>query len=120
MRAARRFTITVVLAGVGAAVAGLLVMGLGKVVLGAHMVETGDVLDLQPLAARSVVYAADGSVLQIWHAEEDRVPVALDQVPPHVVRAVLDAEDDRYFDHGAIDRRGLARAREVNVESGEV
>jgi membrane peptidoglycan carboxypeptidase len=41
-------------------------------------------------------------------------------VPQHVVRAVLDAEDERFFDHGAIDVRGLTRALVSNVEGGGV
>src|SRR4051812_21038580 len=120
MRAVRRFIVTVAMAGVGVAAAAAVVISFGQLVLDSGVAETGDVLDLQPLAARSVVYARDGSVLAVWHAEEDRVPVTLARVPPHVVRAVLDAEDDRFFDHGAIDLRALARALVVNVESGGV
>ncbi|MDQ6909178.1 MAG: PBP1A family penicillin-binding protein [Actinomycetota bacterium] len=120
MRVLRRFVLTVAAAGVGVAAATALVIGLGRFVFNSGVAEMGNVLDLQPLAARSVVYARDGSVLDIWHAEENRVPVPLDRVPPHVVRAVLDAEDDRFFDHGAIDLRALARALVVNVESGGV
>src|SRR5205085_3039298 len=75
---------------------------------------------LAPLATRSVVYAADGSVLAELHSEQDRVPVTLDQVPAHVVRAVLDAEDERYYDHGALDARSLLRAFVTNVEAGSV
>ncbi|MDQ6927599.1 MAG: transglycosylase domain-containing protein [Actinomycetota bacterium] len=120
MRALRRFILTVAAAGVGVAAATALIVGLGRIAFTSGMAQTNDVLDLQPLAARSVVYARDGSVLQIWHAEEDRVPVTLAQVPPPVVRAVLDAEDDRFYDHGAIDLRALARALVVNVESGGV
>jgi membrane peptidoglycan carboxypeptidase len=77
-------------------------------------------IDLQPLATRSVVYARDGSILTQFHAEENRVPIGLDKVPPHVVRAVLDAEDDRFFDHGPLDIRAITRALVTNVESGGV
>src|SRR5947209_1163304 len=77
-------------------------------------------ITLEPLATRSVVYARDGSVLTTLHAEEDRVPVTLDQVPAHVVRAVLDAEDDRFFEHGALDSRALLRAMVTNIEAGGV
>ena len=72
------------------------------------------------LATRSVVYARDGSVLAELHAEVDRVPVSLDQVPPHVVRAVLDAEDERFFEHGPLDARSLLRAIVTNVKAGSV
>ncbi len=77
-------------------------------------------IELEPLATRSVVYAADGSVLQLLHDEEDRVPVPLERIPPHVVQAVLDAEDERFFEHGALDLRSLTRAMVNNVSEGEV
>ena len=77
-------------------------------------------ITLDPLAARSVVYAGDGSVLAELHSEEYRVPIPLDQVPPHVVRAVLDAEDERFFEHGPLDARSLLRAAVTNVDAGEV
>jgi len=75
---------------------------------------------LAPLAQRSVVYARDGTVLAELHAEQDRVPIPLDKVPPHVVRAVLDAEDERFFEHGALDVRALLRAAVNNLEAGGV
>ncbi|MDP8938289.1 MAG: PBP1A family penicillin-binding protein [Actinomycetota bacterium] len=77
-------------------------------------------IELGPLASRSVVYAADGSVLDLLRDEEDRVPVTLDQIPPHVVQAVLDAEDERFFDHGPLDLRSMTRALVNNVSEGEV
>ncbi|MGH9279149.1 MAG: transglycosylase domain-containing protein [Acidimicrobiales bacterium] len=77
-------------------------------------------IPLAPLATRSVVYARDGSVLTVLHAEIDRVPIELAKVPPHVVRAVLDAEDERFYDHGALDLRSMLRAAVANVEAGSV
>ena len=77
-------------------------------------------VELAALPTRSVVYAADGSVLGLLHAEENRVPVPLDRVPAHVVEAVLEAEDARFFDHGALDVRALLRATAVNLSEGEV
>ena len=77
-------------------------------------------IELAPLAQRSVLYAADGSILQYLHGEEDRLPVTLDKVPQHVVTAVLDAEDERFFEHGAIDLRSMTRALVSNLEAGEI
>ena len=77
-------------------------------------------IQLAPLAQRSVLYAADGTILQYLHGEEDRVPVTLDKVPPHVVTAVLDAEDERYFEHGPLDLRSMTRALVSNLEAGGV
>ena len=77
-------------------------------------------IELAPLAQRSVLYAADGTLLQYLHGEEDRLPVSLDKVPQHVITAVLDAEDERYFEHGPLDLRSMTRALVSNLEAGEI
>ncbi|HEV2758901.1 MAG TPA: transglycosylase domain-containing protein [Acidimicrobiales bacterium] len=77
-------------------------------------------IELAPLAQRSILYAADGSVLQHLRGEEDRLPVPIDMVPQHVITAVLDAEDERYFDHGPLDLRSMTRALVSNLEAGEI
>jgi penicillin-binding protein 1B len=53
----------------------------------------------------------------VW---EEREVVALDRIPPRMVQAVLAAEDNRFFDHGAIDLRGIARALARNVAAGRI
>ncbi|MGH9222809.1 MAG: transglycosylase domain-containing protein [Acidimicrobiales bacterium] len=114
---------TVVVALVGTAIAAGVLVGINAV---ADISEDGAIasparpIALSPLATRSVVYAKDGSVLAELHAEEDRVPIPLDKVPAHVVRAVLDAEDERFFEHGALDARALLRAVVNNLEAGGV
>ena len=77
-------------------------------------------IELAPLAQRSILYAADGTILQYLRGEEDRVPVTLDRVPQHVITAVLDAEDERYFEHGPLDLRSMTRALVSNLEAGEI
>lgn len=52
--------------------------------------------------------------------EGERVPVRLDELPDHVWQAVLAAEDHRFFDHGGVDARGVARALLRNALAGEV
>jgi len=41
---------------------------------------------------------------------EDRVLVRLDDVPKHLVQALISVEDRSYFSHAGFDLRGLARA----------
>lgn len=121
MRVIVRFFVAILIAGAGLAVGVVLLAGpVSRLATSSTGGTEGDPLTFQPLAARSVVYARDGSVLATFHEEENRVPVPLDKVPAHVQRAVLDAEDDRYFEHGAIDLRALTRAMVVNVESGGI
>ena len=41
---------------------------------------------------------------------EDRLLVRLDEIPPHLVEALVAIEDRKFFSHHGIDPRGLARA----------
>jgi len=47
-------------------------------------------------------------------------PVALDELPRHVVQAFLAAEDARFFDHPGVSLPGVLRAAWINVRSGEL
>ncbi|OHV85682.1 transglycosylase domain-containing protein [Ensifer sp. LCM 4579] len=49
---------------------------------------------------------------------EDSVPV--DQLPDHLIKAVLATEDRRFFEHWGIDFLGLARAMTENARAGGV
>jgi penicillin-binding protein 1A len=68
----------------------------------------------------SVVYAADGSVLATWHAEEDRSLVEWSDLPKSFVDAVVAIEDERFWSHPGVDVRALARALIANVDAGTV
>ncbi len=50
----------------------------------------------------------------------DREPVVLAELPEHVWRAVLAAEDARFFSHPGLDTRALARAALRNLKQGQV
>lgn len=49
---------------------------------------------------------------------EDSVPV--DELPDHLIKAVLGTEDRRFFSHFGIDFLGLARAMNENAKAGGV
>jgi len=51
---------------------------------------------------------------------EDYRPIRLSTAPKALVDAVLAAEDHRFFEHGAVDLRALARATWANLTSGRV
>jgi membrane peptidoglycan carboxypeptidase len=74
---------------------------------------------LDELAQRSLVLAADGSPIAALF-EEDRAPVALEDVPDHVIEAVLAVEDASFFDHKGISVRGMLRALKENASAGGV
>ncbi|MDP8936345.1 MAG: penicillin-binding protein [Actinomycetota bacterium] len=46
---------------------------------------------------------------------EQREPVPLTQVPPHVTRAVLAAEDNRFYDHSGVDPAAVFGALRDNL-----
>ncbi|MFI6518281.1 transglycosylase domain-containing protein [Spirillospora sp. NPDC050679] len=68
---------------------------------------------------RTRVLAADGSLLATFFYE-NRVDVRLDQIAPVVRKAVLAIEDSRFYEHGALDAKGTARALASNLGAGEV
>ena len=49
-----------------------------------------------------------------------RRAIALGDLPEHVWRAVLAAEDARFFEHAGVDARSLARALLANAKAGKV
>lgn len=73
-----------------------------------------------PLGRSSPVLAVDGSTLGALPAERDRRPVALAAISPWLRRATVDVEDRRFYDHGGVDVRGVARALWVDVRAGKV
>ena len=68
----------------------------------------------------TTVYAADGSVLTEWHAEQDRVLVTYDELPKYLVDAVVAIEDRRFWVHPGVDVRAVARAAVEDLEAGEI
>ena len=60
-----------------------------------------------PVATR--LYAADGSLL-IEYANERRVFIDYDDLPPQLVNAFIAAEDQNFWTHPGIDVQGIIRA----------
>jgi penicillin-binding protein 1A len=55
------------------------------------------------------IHAADGT-LMAEYAKERRIFVPVNVIPQVVIQAFLAAEDRRFYEHGGIDFRGVARA----------
>ncbi len=58
----------------------------------------------------SKVYDINGELIAYLHAEENRTPVSLDQIPLHMQQAVLAMEDSNFYEHHGIDLKGWGRA----------
>ena len=71
---------------------------------------------------RDVLLELEGEVLaeSLDELRAPREPVTLAQLPESVWRPVLAAEDARFFEHGALDTRSLARAALANLRAGRV
>ncbi|MCG7584670.1 PBP1A family penicillin-binding protein, partial [Photobacterium sp. OFAV2-7] len=63
------------------------------------------------------VFSADGKLISQF-GEKRRIPLALDDIPPQMINAVIATEDSRYYDHPGIDPIGIARAAFVVATSG--
>ncbi|MCW8329637.1 PBP1A family penicillin-binding protein [Photobacterium sp. SDRW27] len=63
------------------------------------------------------VFSADGQLISQF-GEKRRIPLALDDIPPQMINAVIATEDSRYYDHPGIDPIGIARAAFVVATSG--
>jgi membrane peptidoglycan carboxypeptidase len=63
----------------------------------------------KPLSEKSVMLAADGSVLATFYLE-NRIVVPSEQIAQIMKDAVVATEDKRFFDHGGIDPTGMLRA----------
>jgi penicillin-binding protein 1A len=70
-----------------------------------------------PLQIPLRVYSRDSRLIEEI-GEQRRIPVAYEDIPPHVINAFLAAEDDRFFSHPGVDYQGILRAAVKNVMSG--
>ena len=66
-------------------------------------------LDTPDLPERSVIQAADGSVLATIYYQ-NRIEVPLDAVAPVMRQAIVAIEDERFLEHSGVDLRGTVRA----------
>src|SRR5262249_54782926 len=76
-------------------------------------------LETAPLAQKTVIQAADGSLIATLY-QKNRTPVTLKQIAPIMLQAIVAIEDDRFYQHGALDAKGTLRALLRNQSSGGV
>src|SRR4051794_39028239 len=63
----------------------------------------------QPLLGNTRILAADGSLITEFY-DRDRFPVTGDKIALVMKQAMVDIEDARFYEHGALDLRGTVRA----------
>ncbi|GAA1670364.1 transglycosylase domain-containing protein [Kribbella yunnanensis] len=68
---------------------------------------------------KTVIQAADGSLIATLY-KENRTEVSLKAINPIMLKAIVAIEDDRFYEHGAIDAKGTLRALLRNQTAGGV
>ncbi|WP_441245133.1 transglycosylase domain-containing protein [Kitasatospora sp. McL0602] len=70
-----------------------------------------------PLSQASYIYDNKGNqIAKVF--DRDRTVLTKDQMAPIMRQAQVDIEDNRFFEHGAVDVKGVLRAIGKNAESG--
>lgn len=71
-----------------------------------------------PTAQVTRIYADDGKTLITTFYDEDRHDVALGQIAKVMQESIVAAEDTRFYQHGGVDARGVARAFVNDTKAG--
>ncbi|MFG2963029.1 transglycosylase domain-containing protein [Streptomyces sp. NPDC048288] len=71
------------------------------------------------LSQRTTILDSKGNqIAQVY--SRDRTVVDLKDISPYMQKAIVAIEDSRYYQHGAIDLKGVLRALNKNAQSGGV
>ncbi|KOT97257.1 MULTISPECIES: transglycosylase domain-containing protein [Streptomyces] len=108
----------------GAVLAGIALPAVGALGLAAKgSVESFDALPTSlktpPLSQRTTILDAEGGTIATVYSR-DRTVVDLKDISPYMQKAIVAIEDSRFYEHGAIDLKGVLRAVNKNARSGEV
>jgi penicillin-binding protein 1A len=81
-----------------------------------------DLSALRPVrqADNSLVYGANGSLIGVLPAVENRTAVPAGAISPWMAKATVAIEDRRFYRHGGIDPVGILRAFVADVSAGHV
>jgi penicillin-binding protein 1A len=77
---------------------------------------------LRPIALgeNSFLFASDGSLLGVIPSLHNRQPLQLSEISPWLPKATVAIEDRRFWQHGALDYQGIARALYADAQAGRV
>ncbi len=81
-----------------------------------------DLSTLQPVrqADSSLVYGANGSLIGVLPAVENRTSVVRNAIGAWMPKATVAIEDRRFYQHGGIDPEGILRAFVADVSAGHI
>ncbi|WP_329367652.1 penicillin-binding protein [Streptomyces sp. NBC_00669] len=102
----------VVLAGIALPAAGALGLSAKGTVKGFD--DLPGELKQPPLSQASKILDANGGLIATVYSR-DRTVVPITQMSPNILNALVDIEDSRFYEHGAIDLKGILRALSHNA-----
>ncbi|MFD7436469.1 transglycosylase domain-containing protein [Streptomyces sp. NPDC059861] len=108
----------------GAVMAGIALPAVGALGLAAKgSVESFDELPANmrtpPLSQRTTILDSRGDDIATVYSR-DRTVVELKDISPYMQKAIVAIEDSRFYQHGAVDLKGVLRALNRNAQSGGV
>ncbi|MFF8844884.1 transglycosylase domain-containing protein [Streptomyces sp. NPDC015127] len=106
-----------VLAGIALPAAGALGLAAKGTVEGFDEIPAN--LKTPPLSQRTTILDSEGGKIATVYSR-DRTVVPLKDISPHMQRAIVAIEDARFYEHGAVDLKGVLRALNKNAQTGGV
>ncbi|MBO1333759.1 transglycosylase domain-containing protein [Streptomyces sp. VRA16 Mangrove soil] len=108
----------------GAVLAGIALPAAGALGLAAkgsveEFDDTPAALKQPPLSQRTTILDSQGGKIATVYSR-DRTVVKLDDISPYMQKAIVAIEDSRFYEHGAIDAKGILRAINANARGGGV
>jgi penicillin-binding protein 1A len=91
--------------------------GIAVLAIYAVWAQTFDLKRVGTMPERNTVFDVDGKIYSRL-AGANRLKVSLKEVSPPFIQALLAREDTRFYEHGGIDWRGVARALVRDIQSG--
>ncbi|GAA2948960.1 transglycosylase domain-containing protein [Streptomyces argenteolus] len=105
----------VVLAGIALPAAGALGLAAKGTVEGFDEIPSN--LKTPPLSQRTTILDNEGGAIATVYSR-DRTVVPLKDISPYMQDAIIAIEDSRFYEHGAVDLKGILRAMNRNVQAG--
>ncbi len=104
----RRLLRWAIVAFVALSLVGVVILGSLYYVVSSKLPDIQSLRDVE-LQEPLYVHASDGRLIGLF-GETRRYPVTIEEVPALVKQAFIAVEDSRFYDHGGVDYKGVARA----------
>jgi penicillin-binding protein 1A len=96
---------------------GIITISIAYLVIAPDLPDVDSLRDVQ-LQVPLRVYSEDGHLVSVF-GEKRRIPVSIEDIPPHLKNAFIAGEDARFYEHPGVDYQGISRAVWNLVTTGE-